>query len=71
MFGNKLALFKVQMPSRPPDPAREQSFILGKGQRDGEIEVLEIDDKARSVKVNSFGTVMTVAFDKDAKASGR
>src|SRR6266478_1638779 len=65
MFGSKLALFKVQMPSRPPDAAHEQSFILGEGQRDGEIKVLEIDDQACSVKVSSFGTVMTVAFDKD------
>ena len=68
IFGNKRALMTVQMPARPPEPAKNQSFILSEGQRDGEIEVLEIDEKAPgggSVKVNDFGTIMTLTFDKD------
>ena len=44
--GIKRVLFKVQMPPKPGDPPKgEQSFILAEGQRDGDIEVLEIDDK--------------------------
>jgi len=71
IFGNKRALFKVQMPPRPPEPAKEQSFILAEGQRDGDVEVLEIDEKNNTVKLDDFGTVMTVNFtDNGAKPSG-
>ena len=39
-------LFKVQMPSKPGEPAREMSWVLSEGERQGGIEVLEIDEKA-------------------------
>src|SRR5438876_6958948 len=42
ILGNKRVLMNVQMPAKPPEPAKLQSFILTEGQRDGEIEVLEI-----------------------------
>ena len=63
--GIKRALFKVQMPPKPGDPAKgEQSFILAEGQRDGDIEVLEINDEPGSefVKVNNFGTITNLNF---------
>jgi len=43
----------------------EQAFTLAEGQREGEIEVLEINEIARTVKVNSYGTITTLDFDKD------
>ena len=46
-------------------PAREQSFTLGEGQREGDLEVLEIDEKAGKVKVNNFGTVVDLDFDNN------
>jgi hypothetical protein len=55
----------VQMPARPPEPAKEQSFILTEGQREGQIEVLEIDEKLGSIKFNNFGTVVTLTLEKD------
>jgi len=64
----KRALFKVQMPPKPGEPPRgEQSFILAEGQRDGEIEVLEINATAGSefVKVNNFGTIMNLNFENN------
>jgi hypothetical protein len=60
------ALFKVQMPPKPGEPPKgEQSFILGEGQRDGEIEVLEIDAKAGTVKVDDFGTITNLNFENN------
>src|SRR3954454_9852421 len=44
ILGNKRALMNVAMPPKPPDPAKQKSFILAEGQRDGDIEVLEIDE---------------------------
>jgi hypothetical protein len=67
-MGNKLAFLKVQSP--PPKPGEqqqaEQSFMLMEGQREGDIEILEIDEKAGTVRVNNSGTEMTIGFDKDA-----
>lgn len=67
-MGNKLAFLKVQSP--PPKPGEqqqaEQSLMLTEGQREGGIEVLEINEKAGTVRVNNSGTEMTITFDKDA-----
>ena len=65
IFGNKRALFKVQMPAKPPEPAKEQSFILTVGQREGQIEVLDIDEVAGSIKFNNYGSVVTLTLEKD------
>src|SRR5260221_5235276 len=65
ILGNKRALMNVQMPAKPPDPAKQKSFILAEGQRDGEIEVLEIDEASGTVKVDDFGTVMVLDINKD------
>lgn len=54
------ALFKVQMPAKPGEAAREISCVLAEGERVGEIEVLEIDWRAGSVRFNNHGTVQTL-----------
>jgi hypothetical protein len=80
--GVKRALLKAQMPVKPGEqhkgepPKGEESFILAEGQREGDIEVLEINDKPGSefVKVNDFGTITNLNFEnngiKTAAASG-
>jgi hypothetical protein len=69
ILGRNLAILKALFPGKPGEPAKEQSYMLAEGQRDGEIEVLQVDQKAGSVKVNNSGTVMTLTFDKDAPKS--
>lgn len=63
--GGPRALLKVTSPPRPGVKPEEQSLILAVGQREGEIEVLEIDEQARKVKVENFGTVTTVDFENN------
>ncbi len=65
ILGKKLALLKATPPPKPGEPAKEQSYTIGEGQRDGDIEVLEIDEKAGTVKVNDYGAIMTLDFDKN------
>jgi hypothetical protein len=65
ILGNKRALLKMTLPAKLGEPAREQSFALGEGERDGDIEVLEINEKVRTVKIEDYGTIMTLDFDKD------
>jgi hypothetical protein len=63
ILGNKRALLKMQMPPKPGEqPKGEQSFILAEGEREGDVEVLEIDDKTGIVKVKDFGTIMSLDF---------
>jgi hypothetical protein len=60
ILGNKRVLFKVQLPPRPPAPAKEEFYILSEGQRDGDVEVLEINDTAGVAKLNNHGTIQTL-----------
>jgi hypothetical protein len=66
ILGNKRALMKVAPAVlKPGDTNKELSLILTEGQREGEIEVLQIDENVGSVKINNSGTVMLVTFEKD------
>src|SRR4051812_44337384 len=50
ILGSKRVFLTVNMPPKPPEQGKVQSFMLSEGQRDGEIEVLEIDEKNGIVK---------------------
>jgi len=66
ILDNKRALMKVAPTAlKPGDTNKEWSLILTEGQREGDIEVLQIDERAGSVKVNNAGTVMVLTFEKD------
>src|SRR5579859_4213045 len=67
ILGNKRALMETPPPTGKPgeQPKSKQSYILTIGQREGDIEVLDIDEKAGSVKVNNAGQIVTLTFEKD------
>lgn len=65
ILGTKRAFMTLQMPGKPPEPAKPLSLMLTIGQRDGDIEVLEIDEKAGAVKINAFGAITNLTFDKN------
>ncbi|HEU5125488.1 MAG TPA: hypothetical protein VFW05_15655 [Verrucomicrobiae bacterium] len=60
MLGNKRALLSVQVLNKPPE-----NFILAEGQRDGDIEVLQIDEIAGTVKVSNHGVEQLLDFKTD------
>jgi hypothetical protein len=60
----KRALLKVELPGKPA--AKAESYILAEGQKDGPLEVLQIDERAASVKIAFSGTVTNLTFDKMA-----
>jgi hypothetical protein len=66
ILGNKLALLKALPANKPGEQGKEQSFTLTEGQRDGYLQVLEIDEHAGRVKVSNSGTVMTLTFEHDS-----
>lgn len=65
MLGYKLAMLRTHPPPKPGTPPTDQTLTLTEGQREGDIEVLQIDEKAGRVKVNNGGTIMTLTFEKD------
>jgi len=70
IFGtsNKRALFMVQEVGIPGKPAgKEESYILTEGQRQGPIEVVEIDEKHNSVKIKNDGNEAVLTLDEKVK----
>lgn len=66
ILGNKRALMKTPPAAvKPGEQPREQSYILSEGQRDGDLEVVQIDEKTGSVKLMYAGTPVTLTFEKD------
>ena len=67
ILGNKRVLMKAPAPPGKPGetPKPEISYILTEGQRDGDVEVLEINEKTGDVKLNNAGTVVTLNIEKD------
>jgi hypothetical protein len=62
--GIKHALMKTTPPgTKPGDASKEQSYILSEGEREGDLEVLKINEIAGIVTVNEFGTVTNITFD--------
>jgi len=60
ILGRKQVLMKVKVPAKPPEPARDQSLVMGEGQREGEVEVLEINPADQSVKVKNGDAVLAL-----------
>ncbi len=65
ILDRKTAMFRMQSPAKPGEPAKEESLMLAEGQRDGVIEVVSIDENAKEVRVRNSGTAMSLNFEKD------
>ncbi len=66
ILGRRQVLFKSQTPAKPGQPAKDESYVLSEGERQGEIEVVAIDENAGTVKFNNHGTVETLNMKDDA-----
>lgn len=64
ILGDKRVLMKTAHGQTP-----ERSYILTVGQREGDIEVLEIDENTGNVTLNNAGVVMRLNLDKDGPLS--
>ena len=59
------ALFKTSLPANGSEPARDQFYVLAPGQRDGAIELVDIDEKNASVRIRISGEPMVLTFEKN------
>jgi hypothetical protein len=68
-LGNLQALYKVAGTGKPGEPAKDQSYILSEGQREDDIEVMQINDKANLVTFNNHGTVQEIPLANAPKGA--
>ncbi|MGA2279713.1 MAG: hypothetical protein ABSG80_05360 [Verrucomicrobiota bacterium] len=64
IFGQLQVLFKVAGTAKPGQPAKDEAYILSEGQRQDEIEVIQIDEKNSLVTFNNHGTVQELPLVK-------
>ena len=62
---HKRVILRVQFPARPGEAAREQTLILEEHQRIGEVEVLEIDESAGTVRLSISSNIIVVGFESE------
>jgi hypothetical protein len=62
IFGRLQVLFKTSGGSKQGKPAADESYMLGEGQRQDDIEVVKIDEKAGLVTFNNHGVVQPLAL---------
>jgi hypothetical protein len=62
--GKKRALLLVREPGSGSGTTA-QSRILGEGQKEGAIEVIEIDEKASTVRIRNGGKLVELTFETD------
>jgi hypothetical protein len=70
IFGKVQVLFKVQEPGKAGQPAKELSYVLGEGERQDDIEVQKINEKAAAITFNNRGIVQTLELVKATSAGG-
>jgi len=71
ILGRKLAVLRVQLLPLGGQPGKEESYMLAEGQRDGNIEVLQINENSGDVKLKNSGTDVTLNIDRDSPKVAR
>src|SRR5690349_14553010 len=67
ILGGRRAFLEITPPPKPLQPAKQISCILAEGEREGAVEVVQIDPKNGSVKVSDNGTLTTLTFEKNGR----
>jgi len=72
ILGKKLVLINVLPKAKPGEQAKPQSLILTVGQREAEIEVLEIDEQidGGTVKLVNHGVIQVLSMQSDGARLG-
>lgn len=67
ILGRKQVLLKVRVPAKPPETARDESLVIVEGQREGEVEVLEINQDEGTVRLKNGGTPLVLNMKDHAE----
>ena len=70
IFGRLQVLFKVAVKPPPGQPQKDASYVMNEGERQDEITVLKIDNKAGVVTFDNHGTVQELSLVPATSSSG-
>jgi len=70
ILGQLQVLFKVATPAKAGKPAGDDDYILSEGQRQDDIEVVKIDEKAGLVTFNNHGETQELPLVAATASSG-
>ncbi len=70
LSGKKKCFITVLAAPKPGSPAAPESMMLSEGQRQGDIEIVSIDEKAGSVNLKQGESAETISFDKNGVKGG-
>ena len=60
ILGRPQVLIKMKVPPRPPEPAKDRSLVMDVGQREGDVEIVEMDTRAGIVKLKNQGNLVSL-----------
>jgi hypothetical protein len=70
IFGPLQALFKVTLPAKAGQQAKETTYRLSVGQRQDDIEVVKIDEKTATITFNNHGTTQDIPLTEGTASAG-
>jgi hypothetical protein len=66
LLGRPQVLLNFKLPAKPPEPAKDRSLVMDIGQREGDIEVLEINPAAGTVRIRNQGNELPMSLKDNA-----
>src|SRR6267154_1196600 len=70
LFGKLQVLFKVAGVAKPGQAPKDESYVMGEGERQDEIEVQAIDEKSATITFNNHGTIQKLPLVAGAASTG-
>lgn len=70
LFGQLQVLFKVAVPAKAGQPAKDESYMLATGEREKEIEVVSIDQARAVIKFINHGVPQELPLADAPKLTG-
>jgi len=67
ILGRPQVLLKLKLPPKPPEGPKELSVVMDVGQREGEVEIVEINAETGAVKINNGGSVLSLNMKDNAE----
>ena len=70
LFGKLQVLFKVAGVAHPGQPPKDESYVLSEGDRQDDIEVQSIDEKAAMITFDNHGVIQKLSLVASAGSGG-
>lgn len=66
LLGRPQVLLNIKVPAKPPEQPKDRSLVLDVGQREGEVEILEINPSIGLVRIRNRGSEVALNLKDNA-----